>query len=414
MSSVHGRREFIGALGGGAAATKAALGAGHGQAGGGARRLRVGLIGCGSRGGRHAQVITELRDAGEPVDLVAVCDAYQPHLERFAAKYSAKPYNKSRDLANAPDIDGVFIATPDRVHVYNALEAVRAGKDIYCEKPLTHWAQFDRLKELVKTVREHKAIVQVGAQPTSDPVWVRAQEMIKEGAIGKPVHAQTGYFRKGDWGEAGMVIDDPKAQPGPSLDWEAFEADAPKRPFSPSRFFQWRLFMDYSGGPITDLYPHAVTRVIKALGVGFPKRVVAVGGRYFYERGGRNVPDTCDLLIEYPGGPTIAVLGTIANDTGVDTVIRGTEGTFTLPKSGGLVFETEPGNKKPRKLEISTNRFEQEHFRNFLQSMRTRQKPVADIELGYVVQTAMIMAMRSYIEGKTAWFDADTEQIRMS
>jgi predicted dehydrogenase len=171
--------------------------------------------------------------------------------------------------------------------------------------------------------------------------------------------------------------------------------------------------MDYSGGPITDLYPHAVTRVIKALGVGFPKRVVAVGGKYFYEHG-RDVPDTVDLLIEYPGGPTIAVLGTIANDTGVDTVIRGTDGTFTLPKSGGLMFDTEPGNKKPRHVEISPNRHEQEHFKNFLQCIRTREKPVADIELGYVTQVAMIMAMRSYVEGKTAWFDAASEQIRMS
>jgi len=413
MSSVHGRREFIHTLGGGAAATTAALGGGQGQTGG-ARRLRVGLIGCGARGGRHAQVITELREAGEAVDLVAVCDAYQPHVERFGAKYKAKEYAKSRDLVNDPNIDAVFIATPDRVHVYNALEAIRAGKDVYCEKPLTHWMQFDQLKELVKAAREHKTVFQVGAQPTSDPVWVTAADMIKKGAIGKPLHAQTGYFRKGDWGEAGMPIDDPKAQPGPSLDWEAFEADAPKRPFTPSRFFQWRLYMDYSGGPITDVYPHAVTRVIKALGVGFPKRVVAVGGRYFYERGGRDVPDTADLLIEYTGGPTIAGLGTIANGTGVEPVIRGTEGTFTLSKSGGLVFETQPDNKKPRHLEINPNRHELEHFKNFLDCIRTRQKPVVDMELGYVTQVAMIMAMRSLVEGKTAWFDAATEQIRMS
>jgi predicted dehydrogenase len=398
---------------GGAAATTGTLAAGQTQVGAAGKRLRVGLIGCGVRGGRHAEVITELHNAGEGVDLVGVCDAYQPHLERFAAKYSAKQYKRSQDMVNDPNIDAISIATPDRVHVYNALEAVRAGKDIYCEKPVTHWQQFDKLKELVKEVRARKAIVQVGAQPTSDPVWVNATEMIKQGAIGKPIHAQTGYFRKGDWGEAGMKIDDPHAKPGPDLDWEAFQADAPKRPFTVSRFFQWRLYMDYCGGPSTDLYPHALTRVIKAMGVGFPEQVVAVGGRYFYENG-RDVPDTFDMLIKYPEGPTIAVLGTICNDTGVDTVIRGTEATFTLPRLGGLLFDTQPGNKKPRHAEISHDRFETEHFRNFFQCVRSRQKPVADMELGYVTQVALIMSMRAFVEGKTAYFDAATEQIRMS
>jgi predicted dehydrogenase len=263
---------------------------------------------------------------------------------------------------------------------------------------------------LVSEVRGRKNVFQVGAQWVTDPIWLRAAELVKKGAIGKPTHAQCGYFRMGDGGERGMPVEDPNATPGPNLNWDAFQADAPQRPFSVSRFFQWRMYMDYSGGPSTDLYPHPMTRLFKVLGVGLPSKVVAVGGKYVYD-GERDVPDTFDLLIEYPDKLTVAVLGTITNATGIDTIVRGTEGTLSFD-DGGLAIEPAAGGKGRLRMTLVTQ--ERDHMRNFLDCMRERKTPNCDIELAYRVQMPLIMAMMSFTEGKVARFDPATETIRMA
>ncbi len=399
------RREFL--MGLGAAPAVAGLAAQSGEVSAEKKPIRLGLIGCGGRGNYLARSIARLNGT----EIVAVCDIYQPRLERTATKLKAKAYGKSADLVRDENVDAVIVATPDRLHVYHSLEAVRAGKDVYCEKPLTHWSQFELLKKLVREVRRHKTVFQVGAQWVSDPMWARAGEKIRNGAIGKPVHAQTGYFRHGDQGERGMPIDDPNARPGVGLDWEAFEADAPKRPFTPSRFFQWRMYLDYAGGPVTDLYPHPMTRLFKALGVGMPEKVVALGGKYFYDSG-RTVPDTFDLLIQYPEGLTVTVMGTEVNDTEVDTVIRGSKGTVVFSGVQELSFMPQPEEDGAR-TNIRTDRTVREHQENFLRCIRTRAKTACDIELAYAVQVPIIMAMRSYLEGKVAYFDADKEKIRL-
>jgi predicted dehydrogenase len=370
----------------------------------------IGLIGCGTRGSYLAGLVRSLAESGEPADIVAVCDIYQPRRERAAKRFGAKAYAQVQDLLADPKVHGVIVATPDRVHVYNALAATRAGKSVYCEKPLTHWKQFDKMKELVQEVRARQNVFQVGAQWVSDPIWLQAASMVRQGGIGRPTHAQCGYFRFGDGGERGMPIEDPNAAPGPGLNWDAFQADAPQRPFSISRFFQWRMFLDYSGGPATDVYPHPMTRLFKVLGVNFPSKVVAVGGQYVYG-GERDVPDTFDMLIEYPEKYTVAVLGSITNQTGLDTIVRGTEGTLSFG-DGGLKLDPGPGSSKPQRS-ISLVTQARDHMHNFLKCMRTREKPNCDIELAYRVQIPIIMAMRSCLEGKAAYFDAATETIRL-
>ncbi len=409
-ASAPDRRTFLASLGGGAAGFAPAEQQADRPSG--EPTVGVGLIGCGARGNALANAVTQLAQAGEAARMVAVCDIYQPRLERAAARFSATAYRDARELIRDPRVKAVIIATPDRLHAPQAIEAVRAGKDVYCEKPLTHWAQFDLLKQLRDEVRRSKAVFQMGTQWCSDPIWQRAAAEIRRGVIGKVVHVQTGYFRQGDAGERGMPIDDPQATPGAGLDWEAFQADAPRRPFSVSRFFQWRLYADYSGGPVTDLYPHPLARVLKALGAPLPRRVAAVGGRFRFD-GDRDVPDTFDLLIEYPQGFTLAVLGTIVNGTPIETVIRGSEGTMRLIETAGLAVEPAHGVQRPRVQIASARNYEQDHLRNFLQCVRTRGTPYADIELGYATQLPLIMAMQSHLEGKVAFYDAEQERIRL-
>jgi len=382
--------------------------------------LRIGLIGAGNRGTYLATTTSKIGEQGGNVQVAAVCDIYQPRLERAEARFKAKAYAKAADLLADKSIDAVLNATPDRHHVPITLAAIRAGKDVYVEKPVCHWAHFEQLKALVHENRKLGRIVQVGTQFVADSVWEKSAESLHGGSIGKPVHAQASYFRRGDQGEAGMKIDDPDAKDGVGVDWKAFQADAPKHEFTVSRMFRWRLYMDYSGGPLTDCYPHMLTPLVKTLNPGFPKKVVALGGRYFYENGGREVPDTFDLLIQYPQQLTVAFLGTFVNATPIDTVIRGSEGTMTR-KPEGMVIEPPRGVKKPVQqipadipgigeghADLGTA-----HLKDFFECVRTRKQPRGNLELAYIVQIPLLMAMQSHLHDKVVFFDAAEEKIRL-
>jgi len=263
---------------------------------------------------------------------------------------------------------------------------------------------------LAGEVRARKVIFQVGTQRASDILYLNARTQLRKGAIGKPIHVVTGLFRQGDWGERGMKVDDPNAQAGPDLNWEAFLADAPKRPFDVSRYFRWRMYMDYSGGPVTDLYPHYLAPLVMALDLGFPKRVAAIGGQYVFH-GEREVPDTFDVLLEYPNSMSIAIVGSQGSGANFDPVIRGTHGAITLRESNLLVVPEAPTQN--RAVDIPSYNMAREHVRNFLTAVRTRVKPNADIENGYRTQTALIMAMQSHLGRKVAQFDEDSQTIRL-
>ena len=160
---------------------------------------------------------------------MAVCDVYAPRVEAAAKKTGGKVYRNYKELLADPRVDVVCIATPDRHHAPQAIDAIRAGKDVYCEKPLTHWSQMDLARQLGEEAEKHQRIVQVGTQYVADDAYAQVRKLIEEGIVGKIVHVQAGYFRRGDWGER-MPIPDPNAKPGPDLDWEQFLGDAPQGP----------------------------------------------------------------------------------------------------------------------------------------------------------------------------------------
>jgi len=143
--------------------------------------------------------------------------------------------------------------------------------------------------------------VQVGTLHMADDNYPEIIRLIRSGIIGKPMHVTCSYFHRGDWGER-MPIPDNNARPGPDLLWERFLGDAPKVPFSVSRFFQWRMFWDYAGGPATDLLVHTFTPVFCVLELGYPERVFGGGGTFEYSR---EVPDQCNIIADYPGGPSV-------------------------------------------------------------------------------------------------------------
>ncbi|MCG8512008.1 MAG: Gfo/Idh/MocA family oxidoreductase, partial [Rhodospirillales bacterium] len=260
------RRRFMHSAAVGAAALGVAtpLRGVRAQVNGANERIGVGFIGCGGRAGSHMNMLTHLRDREKMnIQFVAVCDAYRPRMERAKQRIKAeKSYMDYRELLADKDVDLVCIATPDHWHAQQAIDALEAGKHVYCEKPVSHWTQFDLTKKLYETSKQSNAVFQLGTQAMSDGAWHQMKKLVQDGLIGQPIHGETGFFRVGDWGERGMHIDDANVKPGKDLDWKLWLGDRPRVPHSVDRQFRWRLFMDYAGGPSTDLYPHCLTQVI--------------------------------------------------------------------------------------------------------------------------------------------------------
>lgn len=382
-------------------------------------RLGVGVMGAGNRGNSHLNALKHIQDEDKSIELRAVCDVYRPRLDKTAERFGIQGYMSHEELLADPSIDLVTIATPDHVHGYQALDALRAGKGIYCEKPVTHWRQFELTKTLAKEVAASQGVFMCGTQGMSDTAWRQIGDLVRDGLIGQPVHAECGYFRVGDWGEAGMPIDDPEAQPGDDLNWEAFLGDAPEREFDVSRFFRWRMYEDYAGGPCTDLFPHILTPVMHMMDAGMPSVAVATGGKFRYEE--REVPDTFNMLVDFPENFTIAVLGTQGNDfQGTETrgsgfrvpVIRGWDGALTIADDK-IVFNPAYGsNKEKQVFEIERGENMLHFFREFIDNYRTgKTDTISNMDLAYKVQTALIMSYLSLKESKVARFDPLSESI---
>ena len=385
----------------------------RGQVLGANERLGIGFIGVGGRGSSHVHTVQRLIQAGENAKIIAVCDAYGYRREEAARQTGAKIYAKHHDLLADKDVDVVCIATPDRLHVPQAIDAIRAGKDVYCEKPMGHWSQFTLSKQFYQETQKLKRIVQIGNQANSSPAWKQVADLIHKGAIGKVQHIQAGFYRDGDWGER-MPIPDKEAKPGPDLDWEAFLGDAPKVPFTVDRFFSWRKYLDYAGGPSTDLFPHVITPFISIFGLKFPAVAVGSGGIFKYTNYDREVPDTFNMCLDYPDKLSIVLVCTLSNEFQTDPVIRGDEGAITLQTdwSSGVDSLTLQPRKGERK-EIKGGRVDTTyaHWQNLLHCVRSREKPVSDVEFGFHVQTALNMATLSYLQKKVATFNFVTEEI---
>ncbi len=378
-------------------------------------RLGIGFIGVGGRGMSHVATVKKLIDGGESAQIVAVNDAWAFRREEAAKQTGAKAYAKHTELLADKNVDVVCIATPDRLHVPQAIDAIRAGKDVYCEKPMGHWSQFALSKQFYQETRQLKRVVQIGNQGNSSPAWKKVSEVVRSGVIGKVQLVQAGFYRAGDWGER-MPIPDKDAKPGPELDWEGFLGDAPKVPFTVDRFFSWRKYLDYAGGPCTDLFPHVFTPFVSALGLKIPSLVVSSGGIFKYDTYDREVPDTFNMCLDYPEKLSIVIPCTLANDYITEPAIRGDKGTITLDNPGewNVGFDSitvRVGKDKKEVIPAGKMDATYPHWQNLLHCVRTRETPVSDVQFGYHVQAALNMAMLSFLHKKVATFDFAKQEI---
>ena len=371
-------------------------------------RIGVGFIGVGGRSGSHQMIINRFKEQGiaEPV---AVCDVYRPRLEAASKRCgNAAMYMEHEALLDDPNVDVVCIASPDRHHAPHAIDALNAGKDVYCEKPLTHWAQFGLAKKVEEAAEKNGRLVQVGTQYMADENLPVVRKMIADGIIGKPVHVQCSYMRRGDWGER-MKIPDANAKPGPDLLWDRFLGDAPEVDFSVSRFFQWRLCWDYAGGPATDLLVHTFTPIFAVLGLGFPERVFGGGGTFQYDR---EVPDQCNIIADYADGPSVVMMNTLSNHVQTDTMIRGTDGVIiwkSFQERDNKGIRIVPFAKGAEEIFLPWKGLGDTSalWADLLDCVRTREQPACSIDIGVKVQAPLSMGILSHRENKVVLFDEE-------
>src|SRR5512140_2944545 len=294
-------------------------------------RVQVGVIGAGARSHELMQALM----AQPGAEIVAVADAYKGRIERALERVGGRiqACRKYQEILGRKEIDAVVVATPDHWHRRIVLDAIAAGKDVYCEKPLTFRSAEG--VEIARAAREKGRIVQVGSQGMSSEVQRKAKEMIRAGKIGKVTMVRAAYNRNTASG-AWIYPIPPDASPQ-TVDWEMFLGSAPKRQFSLERFFRWRCYKDYSGGIATDLFVHLCTTIHFLMDAKAPAKVIAMGELYRWKES-REVPDTLNAILEYPEGFVVNLSSTFNNQASAESSFQflGTEGTVTV--GDGLTY----------------------------------------------------------------------------
>ena len=375
-------------------------------------RIRVGVIGCGGMANAHIDAILKMKES-DNVEIAAVSDVYSIRLDQAREKTQAKQIEDFRRLLDSKDIDYVLIATPEHWHYQMTLDAIDAGKHIYVEKPMTH--TIEQAAEITRKMSDSKLKLQVGVQGMSDDSYESAHQLIQQGALGKVVMAHIDYSRNYLDDFWAYSIDE-AAKPGVNLDWDAWLGPAPKRPWDPRRYFQWRRYWDYSGGVATDLFIHRITRIIKSLGVTFPDYVVATGGKWNYVDSVAEIPDTFNMMLDYPEKLTVMVVSSMANDMPIKHLIRGHKATLEFTKDGFEITPQKVTNQSETELKPYVHKKTGAenislHHRNLLGAIRENEPLKCDHQLGYYGVVACMMGVESFRQRRYLKWDHTAERV---
>ncbi len=440
------RREFLSHAGKGAAALTALGATGRGIAQGPpSDALRLGIIGFGVQGLTDANSALRVPN----VKVVAAASCYDGHLERAKELLgeSALLTRDYRQILDRKDIDAVVVATPDHWHVPAALDALAAGKHVYCEKPLTH--SIEEGQPLIDAVKKTGRIFQVGSQHTSSPHIIEAKQLIKEGALGQITQVKASWDENNEVSAWSYPV--PPDASEKTVDWQRFLGKAPKRAFDAKRVFRWRTYRDYGEGLAGDVLVHIITTLHFMLDLDAPTIATAVGGRLYW-KDDRDVYDTITAGLEYPEG-IVMVLGAQQNN-GYDATqfrIMGTKGTLVVTfagytlyseigtpnwrystnpwpkaareaywKSKGLPLELDPQQgfggarerfKEIKRYEPPQGRRAAYHMQHFVDCIRSAKQPVQDVVMGNNAALTAHMTNMAYFDRKVVKFDRQTRKV---
>jgi predicted dehydrogenase len=385
MKTQPNRREFLKA-GAAAATTLAALGSGT-KAFGAGKKLRAGFIGIGNRGSQLLEPCLGMED----VEIAALCDVYKPYLHKWSKTVGAgvPQYGDFRELLARPDIDAVFIATPDHWHALQTIMACEAGKDVYVEKPLSRTVVEGR--RMVEAARRTNRIVQVGTHRRSSDLYLKLAELIQKGGIGKVTLARC--YRINNMFPDG-IGKAPDSNPPSDLDWDMWIGPRAMRPYRETIApYKFRWWSDYSS-QIGNWGVHYFDAIRWVLGEQSPSSVSAHGGKYVLDDD-RTVPDTLEATYEFASG-RLLLFGQYEATSGNalpqgEVELRGTLGTIyagdnyyeLIPSQGGQ-FNKDVAPIDPVKVKLEDQGdLTARHIRNFIECIHTRSRPNADVEEGH-------------------------------
>lgn len=366
-------------------------------------RIRLGLLGAGERGDYVMTVF-----AGNPdVEVVAICDVYEPHRLKAQLDSKAQPqlHSDYREVLDRKDVDAVLIASPDHWHKQMLIDAVKAGKDAYCEKPIMH--SIPEGVEMVNAVKESNRVVQCGMQQRSWPHWVLAKQIVDDGMLGQICFVHTywyqNYYADSGWMSRHHVDTN-------ALDWKKWLGSAPDQPYSDEKFAHWRFFWDFGGGILTDLLTHWIDMIQWYLGQPAPRTATTTGDLYLMKW---QCPDTITAVYEYPGNTMVTFTGALGgsiDDGGVE--LRGTKATLKIDRSRlavypeGVEWERSDAIQEPPAQVFARSEHDGtiEHVANFLDCVRSRKTPNAGIEVGFEAARTSWLGNIALQRGlKTVW-----------
>lgn len=410
-------------------------------------RLNIAVIGTGGMGKGHTRGLVGRKNK-DNLNVIRVCDVYRRRLNVAIGIIGGSESSGTmeyREVLDDPDVDAIVIATPDHWHTKIAIEAMDAGKDVYCEKPLSLTIQ--QAIDCRDAVKRYGKTLQVGPQGTSEDRMWKAQSAIKRGAIGKVTWSQGSYCRNSRGGQFNWHID-PDAGPKNSdadgyVWWDRWLGHewglAENIPWNADHFFRFRKYFAYNGGVATDLLYHRLAPLLLAISGPngeYPRRVVASGGKYL-EKDDRDIPDTFMMMADYPSEHTVVLISVMTNDVGIPYIIRGQQGTIEF---GGSLSVKEQGtwwqefrknnaaliehkmitndkgketpDPKPGQASFTIKTEpRRDHMGNFLDAIRGEAELHCNVDLGCSTMVAIKMAVESYRQDKVMLWDAENEQV---
>ncbi len=385
--------------------------------------INLALIGAGIQG--QGDTRTAVQVPG--VKLVAVADCYDGRLAHAKEVWGQDVFTTRdyKEILARNDVDAVLIATPDHWHKQAAIDAMNAGKDVYCEKPMIHL--YSDGHAMIDTAKRTNRVLQIGSQRVSNMLYAKAKELLASGAIGELNMVNAHWDRSSSQGAWNYTV--PADASERTCDWPRFEGTAPKMAFNPERFFQWRKWHDYGSGVAGDLFVHLFSGTHFITGSHGPTRGMATGGLRFW-KDGRDVDDVMLALFDYPQGFNLALrVNQIAGGeegeaflfTGSEGTMEIANGTLTLtrsarPKEPGYTVQTftdamqrqvlntyngkypvghpsgEPG-RSTEKFSVPRGYSDSyDHFHGFFEAVRTRKPVVEDGVFGLRAAGAALLS----------------------
>ncbi|MGA8740168.1 MAG: Gfo/Idh/MocA family oxidoreductase [Terracidiphilus sp.] len=404
--------------------------------------IQIALIGAGGQGMGDTRSAVQVPG----VKLVAVADCYDGRLTRSKEIWGDDIFTTRdyKEILARKDIDAVIIGTPDHWHKQASVDAMKAGKDVYCEKPMVHL--YSDGPEMIETARATNRIIQIGSQRVSSILYAKAKEVLASGAIGK-LNMVTAYWDRNSSMGAWNYTIPPDASPE-TCDWPRFLGTAPKIPFSAEQFFQWRKWKAYGSGVAGDLFVHLFSGTNFVTGTNGPTQGMATGAiRYWKD--GRDADDVVLGLFDYREGFNLSLRVNFVDggDESESLIFTGDEGTMeigwtwlavnrvprekepgltidTFPKAMQAQIETDYAKKYPRRhpegqTPVGYEKYvappgysdQYDHFRNFFASVRSRKPAVEDAVFGYRAAGAALLSNLSIERGAVVRWDPDAMNV---